>query len=87
MEKKLWSNAELLELGVEKTQEAQPAMLFDTICNVCGVITYSYKAERCSRCGSEDVRHVVFGGVNKPGTPAIIPDHGDNKPSLFPTVS
>ena len=87
MEKKLWSNAEVVELGVEKTQEAEPAMLFDTVCNVCGVVTYSYKAKKCSRCGSENVRHEIVGGVNCPGTPAITPEHDDNKPSLFPTVS
>ena len=51
MEKKIWSNAELMELGVESTEETKDFPHYFA-CNGCGK-HYIFEPEgKCKRCGS-----------------------------------
>ena len=85
MEKKLWINAEVVELGVESTKEQTRDFPHYWACNGCGkhYISVFEPKHACERCGST----MGYTWTKGDGDAVNIPEHGDNKPSVFPGLS
>ena len=71
MEKKIWSNAELMELGVESTKNETKDFPHFWVCKGCSKHYIVEPKGACERCGSTEGYAFNLGGQ---GNAATLPD-------------
>ena len=56
IEVKKWQRPEVKGLGITETKmDEESKILFDWKCNACGYVETKSSAEKCPRCGSNDL--------------------------------